>query len=409
MMIDKRISFFTQEHDVLEYILGVYENDVPFSEQIVDFISGFSKELLKSPKARVHPDLVALGYWMRKSNLLRMEEQFSSREIEDVKFVPRGRVIHFAPSNVDTIFIYSLFISLLVGNKNIVRISSKESEQKSIIIDTINALLDKDCFSRVKKSLCIITYPHAKEITDSLCSDIDLRVIWGGDASVSSISSSPIKGTANDIKFSDKYSICLLDAAALTILDQTAFDDLAKNFVNDSFWFNQQGCSSPRSVFWLNKRGHESLIEKFWEHVEKIAESMFGDSLEDADIVNKRVVEALVCVESDVMHVLNSQAMISRIQCNDLSEHYKIKSLHCGGGLFYEYSVGSISELKPIVDRKLQTLSYFVADKRQLKDELMSHAIYPDRVVKVGQALDFSYVWDGYDLFDAMTRKVNFA
>ncbi|MFC6804089.1 acyl-CoA reductase [Deinococcus caeni] len=40
--------------------------------------------------------------------------------------MPRGLVFHVPPANVDTIFIYSWLMSVLAGNRNVIRLSSRE-------------------------------------------------------------------------------------------------------------------------------------------------------------------------------------------------------------------------------------------------------------------------------------------
>jgi hypothetical protein len=56
---------------------------------------------------------------------------------------------------------------------------------------------------------------------------------------------------------------------------------------------------------------------------------------------------------------------------------------------------------------KDQTLSYFGYDAGELKRlamQLPGRAI--DRIVPIGQALDFSPTWDGVDMFHSFTRCV---
>lgn len=400
------VTFLTPIDDIECYFDKSYERKV-FSELAVRFICTFSESILKLPNVKSYPDLVALAFWMRKSNISRLEKEFIEKKQGKLK-VPVGKVIHFAPSNVDTIFVYSLFISLLVGNTNIVRVSSKSSFQKDILVELLNKLLQEPQFKILQTSLSIVTYPHSETITSFLCSKIDMRVIWGGDETVNQISSFPLPPTATEIKFANKYSFSILNAKYISQLAQNQFDKLVNDFVNDSYWFGQQGCSSPRTVLWLNQDGYRHTIDTFWEAVVTQSSTMFSDEIVAADIMNKIVAANLYAVNLGHCQVIKTGRMLTRVCFSDIKKHNELRSLHCGSGFFLEASIDSLKCLKHIVDRKSQTISYFGFDVDLLKAVFVEYGIFPDRVVPVGEALSFSITWDGYDLFQSMTRTVDF-
>ena len=67
-----------------------------------------------------------------------------AKEYKDAaKRLGRGIVFHIAPSNVPVNFAFSLAAGLLAGNKNIVRIPSKDFPQVRIICTEINNLLSE--------------------------------------------------------------------------------------------------------------------------------------------------------------------------------------------------------------------------------------------------------------------------
>jgi hypothetical protein len=400
------ITLLTPVDDIKRFFDKSYERKV-FSELAVRFICIFSESILKLPNVKNSPDLVALAFWMRKSNIKRLEKDFISKCQGQLK-VPVGKVIHFAPSNVDTIFIYSLFISLMVGNTNVVRVSSKSSFQKDVLVDLLKELLLQSEFRKLQTSLSIVTYPHSESITSFLCSKVDMRVIWGGDETVNQISSLPLPPTATEIKFANKYSLSLLNAKYISELAPSQFVKFVNDFVNDSYWFGQQGCSSPRTVIWLNQSEYSYIVDTFWEAVAIKSSTMFGDEIVAADVMNKIVAANLYAVSLDECQVIKTGNMLTRINLSDLQKHNELRNLHCGSGFFLENNIDSLESLKDIVDRKSQTISYFGFDVELLKAEFIEHGIFPDRVVPVGEALNFSIIWDGYDLFQCMTRTVNF-
>ncbi|MDW7549443.1 acyl-CoA reductase [Pseudoalteromonas peptidolytica] len=400
-----RVRCLTGNHESLDSLLNDVSSHVVFEKNIKEFIYSFSSSVMKNTQAKAHPDLIALAYWMRKSNIEKLESGFFSAGLFKA---PVGLVVHFAPANVDTIFIYSLFLSLLVGNKNIVRVSEKSSPQKDILIAILNQEINKPQFFDIRDRLSVITYPHSDEITQALCTFADMRVIWGGDSTVEKISSFSIKPTAKELKFSNKYSLCLLDANKLEELNTEDFQTLVKSFVNDTYWFGQQGCSSPRSIIWMNSSNNQGLVCNFWSAVESKARSMFGSTVLDADVMNKIVTSHLVATEVSDSKFQQNSKILTRVHLPDLITHNSIRELHCGSGLFYETEINDLAELAFIVDRKTQTISYFGFDSALLRNEFAKAQIYPDRVVPVGQALEFDVFWDGNNLLDSLTRYVGF-
>ena len=74
-------------------------------------------------------------------------------------------------------------------------------------------------------------------------------------------------------------------------------------------------------------------------------------------------------------------------------------------GYFYETNINNINQIFDFSDETTQTLSYFGFEKNYLKN-LFSNKTYKgiDRVVKIGQALDISLFWDGYDIISNLTK-----
>ena len=84
-----------------------------------------------------------------------------------------------------------------------------------------------------------------------------------------------------------------------------------------------------------------------------------------------------------------------------------MREFHPGNGLFYEIEVQNIDQIAKQVKNTDQTLTYFGLDNSEISDllSLISNRGL-DRILPIGEALDFSVIWDGYDLIEAFTRKV---
>jgi len=77
-------------------------------------------------------------------------------------------------------------------------------------------------------------------------------------------------------------------------------------------------------------------------------------------------------------------------------------------GFFYEYNINDLNKMKNYINNKYQTLTYFGLNKDILKNFIIKNQLEGiDRVVPIGQALDISFFWDGYDLNRILSRVVD--
>ena len=76
----------------------------PFENKLLNFLSLLSSNIIKRRESKMMPELMALGFWLRKSNLEKIKVEFVSQSKNSVINKPRGVVFHVAPKNVDTIF-----------------------------------------------------------------------------------------------------------------------------------------------------------------------------------------------------------------------------------------------------------------------------------------------------------------
>ena len=372
---------------------------VPFDDAVLRFIEAFGRHLRSDPELRQYPELVALGFWARPSSLRQLRERFLSAYPRSVR-VPRGLAFHVAPANVDTIFMYSLLLSMLAGNANIVRVSTRSGAQLGHLLDALGKLLD-DADSRVRELMAIVRYGHDRAVTDELSRRADLRVVWGGDETVRTIRQSPLSVGGVELVFPNRYSIAVLDAAGwLAELDKAP---LARGFVNDSFWFGQMACSSPRTLVW---RGSPEQVEEasasFWTAVETEA-LQSGLPWEDAFGVQKLLAEQDAAIGAPVTILATRSNRVRIVRGDEM--HASKTQVTAGNGFFRESRIEALTDLleqsrddwQTIVSHGIPAAEWcaFIANGRP-------RGIH--RVVPFGQALNFDAIWDGVDLLTGMTR-----
>jgi hypothetical protein len=228
-------------------------------------------------------------------------------------------------------------------------------------------------------------------------------VIWGGDQTICKIRAIPLNPHSTEIIFSDKFSLAMIDANRF--LNYPHKDDLIQNFYNDSFLFMQMACSSPRLVVWVgNNREINSAKEIFWklldEKVKKDHPEFYA-----SNAIDKLVSTYALSIEQQIKVELSETNYINRI----FIDNPKVLNieLHCGAGLFYEIHVKKLESIIPLITKKYQTISVFGINENKIKSFLVNNIPNGiDRIVPIGKALEFSHIWDGYDLFHEYTREV---
>jgi len=376
----------------------------PFDDKVLIFLQSLSKCILQDLRYRQYPELIALAYWIRKTNVTGMKNVYAE-ETKGRYLRARGTVLQFAPSNVDTIFVYSWALSLLAGNRSLIRISRKQSEQTKLLLEAIEKCFCLPENDRIASHVVIISYDHNDEITKFLSGNCHVRVIWGGDQTIKAIRSTPLAPLATEVVFPDRFSLSVFKADSVLSTDAQEMKQLIHNFYNDSFWFGQMACSSPRLIVWEGSgRNIQQAQEIFWRQFEQYVDENYSDYA-PAIQVQKLTTALLYGVEEDVMKISNKSAM-SRVQITNLTD--PMREEHCGGGLFLEWCINSLQDLPNALQDKDQTLTYFGYDRKEfvdLVDRLPNRGI--DRIVPVGQALNFEEVWDGYRLLTYFTREIN--
>jgi len=399
----------SREVELNEFLEGVEKDSAqclfkPFSPEVVDFCAKLSETLFSSRRTKHLPEVQALAYWMRKSELLRMRSQFKALGSENTIVTPRGLVFHIPPSNVDTIFMYSWLLSFLTGNRNIIRLSQNLTPTIKAVIEIFRNLLAQPSSERLRGSTYMITYGHDKQITGAISSKADARIIWGGDTTVSSVRVVPIPAHCKEITFPDRFSFSLVKSQAFLALAPEEQEQLVKKFFNDAYWFDQMACSSPRLVVWYDhKDAAQKASKKFFSVLSKIVLSDdyridTGAALNKMTYVHQAILDMAV---SGYQWFGNGLCVLT---LNSLT-HFRRE--HCGGGLFFQFFCKELAELVDFVERRDQTVTYFGLTQAELEEFVrLLNGRGVDRFVPFGQGLRFNRFWDGYDLLQEMTRIV---
>lgn len=382
-----------------------------FSDKAVDFLSELSRELLTISGIRNHMDVMSYAYWIRRASLEQARKEFVR---DGITRIGRGVAFHIAPSNVPVNFAVSMTSALLAGNICIVRVSNKEFEEVEIICAAINRTFEKPEFADMRRYICIVRYEHSDEITAYLSSICDIRIIWGGNRTIQQIRKCPIPPRAIEMCFADRHSVAVLDTAAYLKAAQgaggaTFVKDIAKKFYTDTYYTDQNACSSPRIVVWLNSDGDIESDELataqrlFWDALEKDVAARY--ELQPIQAIDKLSMVTELAMKQDGVRLTQRSNKLFIIDIDNLTAD--VMDYKMSGGYFFQYKAASLSEITSILGKKCQTIAVFGIDKRAVVDFTLEKGVRGvDRVVDIGDTMGLEFTWDGFRMIEAMSRVI---
>ena len=352
-------------------------------ERVLTFCAALSQRLLTL--GREWPDLAALGFWLRPIALKTHLQAYRSRS-------PLGLTLHLVPSNVPTLGIFSWLLALLAGNSAILRLSRRQDPVQQQLLAECAALLADPQWQVIAERVRFIRYGHDEAITAALSARCDLRVIWGGDATVSAIRAIALPPKARELVFPDRRSLAVLDAAGWRTLDAVSRQRQHAALAQDISQFNQQACASPTTLVWLGE----------WQASER------------TDLLTALAAPFAANPANGMARLVNSQLALATGEAQTQTTFGTLSVLQAAA-LQPQVTVGG----GVLLERHYPDMDAWLADGDQVQtcvcigiapETVVSHLRqYPgtriDRLVAPGQALAFDWFWDGQDLLASMSRQ----
>lgn len=393
-----------KQNNNIEYLVG--EGNIsntpiqPYNKIVCNFLNELSIALRNHKQIKEYPDVMAFAFWCRKANINKLISEFK----EDRARLGLGLVFHIAPSNVPVNFAFSFVFGLLSGNANIVRVPSKDFPQVYIICSAVQELLNNKQYDTIRDMSAFVKYERDDEITALYSKNCNARIIWGGDNTIWNIRMLPIPARCIDIAFADRYSFSIINAEEIIQTNDFDLERLVEGFYNDTYLMDQNACSSPHLVVWLGENKEEAQ-NKFWN-------SLYIKVKNDYELAPVTAVDkyTLLCENSidlnNIQEFKKFDNLLYIVKIDKLSED--IDKYHGKFGYFFEYNGSSLNELAFIVNNKYQTLTYYGIEKSNLINFVTDNSLLGiDRIVPIGQAMDMTVIWDGYDIVRSLSRIID--
>jgi Acyl-CoA reductase (LuxC) len=377
----------------------------PFSDVRRAFCDDVSRAILGRPGVRAQPELVALAFFLRRAAVARLAEDFAALERATRLRAPLGLAFHVAPTNVDTVFAYSLLLAMLAGNRNVVRLSRNAGPEALLLVDLIADVLERPEYGPLRAETAIVSYGHEVEPTAAASLAADVRVIWGGDETVATIRAVPLAPGAREITFPDRFSFAAIDARAYARATDDERRGAARGLFVDAYPFDQRGCSSPRMVVFVGPpdAARATADALFADVAAEIAERRY--ELDTSAVLAKETFAFGAVVDRPVEALDRHGNELTVLRLAGLGGFDRT---HPGAGLFFAAGVEDLGALTDFVTKKDQTLAawgFDAPDLERFAGALGGRGL--DRIVPFGEALAFSRWWDGHDMLADLTRTID--
>lgn len=367
-----------------------------FSDLAVNFLEDLSRELINDKNARAYSDVISFAYWIRRASLEKAKTMMTDGRCR----IGRGVALHIAPSNVPVNFAVTMTYSLLSGNCTVIRVSSKPFEQIAIICRALNKLLS-GAFSSLIPYVCVVRYEHSDEITAQLSAMCDVRVVWGGNRTIAQIRKASLPPRAIELTFSDRHSIAIINSDEYLKRDP---EKTAKDFYTDTYYTDQNACSSPRLVVWTGSCVSEAR-ERFWSYLDRLVKQDYN--LRPIQSVDKLLSLCLLSASGQSARLVSSDNYVVRVEVDHLSP--ELMNYKDSGGYFFEYTAKDINEIVPVLTKSCQTITVLGIPYKDVTDVVVKNGTKGvDRIVPMGMAMGIEYIWDGFDMISSMSRIVYF-
>lgn len=366
-----------------------------FSSLVESFLQKLSACLMADSLAKSYPDVITFAFFCRRSHIRQLAKNFAATG----ERLGRGVVFHIAPSNVAMNFAYSWVAALLAGNASVVRLPSKSFPQVEIICKAVRQVLAD--MPELVPYIYFLRYGHDEDVNTALSALCSTRVIWGGDKTIREIRNIPLGIRANEIVFADRFGLAVIDSDAYLQADNS--ERIAQDFFNDTYLSDQNACNSPRFVIWLGTNKVQARV-KFWQQLQDLLDNHY--ELGPVQAVDKLVKTCLLGAECECKLQDTANNLLTRVEVKSLTR--ELIEYTGNSGFFIEYEADELTDIKPVLTERCQTISYYGAVKEDILSVVKDSGCRGvDRIVPMGRTLEFSLLWDGYNLISAMSREID--
>lgn len=377
----------------------------------LDALAGLSDELLRrgsSLRSRLPAEgLAFLSAFLRRHALgellerelpdSRMLQQFvpvAARK--SLRYVPRGVVGHWVAGNVPLLAVFSWAVSAALGNRNVVRLSSRQSDVMTPLLQALEA--SGSAGAAIAGETLVVSFDRSDaEAHVAMSRACDVRIAWGGQEAVDAVRQLPAGWQCEDIVFGPRMSLAVVDPA---VMDAASMRRLA----TDICVFDQLACSSPQVVFvkaGLDDEQAGSFAEQLAAALARQSAAYPRHPLDHAETFR---------IELDRSRAVLDGASVKRdaaTQWTVTLSDWPNDKLDCANRFVQVVPAKDVDAVTDYLPRNVQTVvtALTEADFERFSEQAALRGAC--RLPSPGEGNNFDNPWDGVGLVSRLTRVVS--
>ena len=312
---------------------------------------------------------------------------------------PRGVVVHWIAGNVDILGIFSVVQAIITKNVSIIKAPAKYQLLLKLIQSIQEIKTEKIFGSDLIKCIEIIYVDRNDHKNQQLLSkNADVRIAWGGEEAVNSITTLPKSPFTEDIIYGPKYSYAIVDEESII---QNS-EKIAQRVAMDVSMFDQYACSSPHTIF--VESDDEEIINNFAKKIAKSLEDINEILMPKKEITPEKSLEIIdVRTEYGIKgNVISSKGTEWTVICSNEKEFAKPTFSR----VIQVRKLDKEFLLKENSSRKIQTIAVVMEQEKRYEIIDKLTLLAGDRCPNVGNMSLFDSPWDGMFGMDKMIRWI---
>ena len=352
------------------------------------------------------PGLPFLAGFLQASNLTRLiareipapealEGFVSIDQRKSVRLLPRGMVCHWMAGNVPLLGMFSWAVSVLAGNRNVIRVSSRHDDMVSPLLERLAGVSDQG--RELARETAVMHFDRDDMATQTAMSAMaDVRIAWGGMEAIEAIRALPCDWECDTIVLGPRVSIAVLDASA-------AHDRAISRLVTDIVYFDQLACSSPQWLFLKGRPGQpafDRVVERLAAEFDVQSRTFPRHPLGFDETYRIPLDRARVLLDGGTLRTdIQTAWTIALVD----APHTRVS---CSNRFLQLIPFEDVEQVTAQIPRNVQTAVTLLCDREmeQFSEDAARRGVC--RFPRPGEGNHFESPWDGVPLVSRLTRWV---
>ncbi|NOT27599.1 MAG: hypothetical protein HOP16_16050 [Acidobacteria bacterium] len=344
-----------------------------------------------------------LAAFLRSSNLEHMVarevalpeslERFTAVGRKSLRILPKGLACHWVAGNVPLLGMFSWALSALVGNVNVIRLSSRQEDLVTPLLQLLESASPEG--RRLASETLVVFFDRDDAAAHGVMSEAaDVRIAWGGKEAIEAIAALPTRWESETIVLGPRVSLAVVDPAHIS-------DRTITRLATDIAYFDQLACSSPHYLFVKNDSGaasFDAFVDRFAAAFDAQARAIPRHPLDLSETYQIHLDRSRVLLDGGTLRRDDeTKWTVALLESPS-------RTLTCANRFLEVVPFASFEEIYPHIPLNVQTIvtSLGTEDTETFTDRAARLGVC--RFPSPGEGNHFESPWDGLPMISRLTR-----